>query len=301
MSGQEVRLLDISADTRRHLSFDELHGFAEAADFAGHLNNMLERYYGTAGQSFVCHLMRQKGGVETVRRYFDVMKRVMLDGVPACGSFETRASRRFAIIAAAGELATIYGITGWPEGAATFAAKEVFLEWLERREDVDHEKFTIEDLGLAIQRIINFEQSMESQIWTKGSPPVATPVGFRTDNLLYLPATTWEGLCPSGDIQDLARALKREGVLKAGDGKNLQSKYPKAFGMAEARGYAFKIDALKKWPERSERAVAPKMADLISDLSDAEISDTEPSAPPTPEPFLRLVPKTDPTIPTVPT
>ena len=44
-----------------------------------------------------------------------------------------RAADRFAVIAAAGELASEWGITGWGAGEATVAAKRCFLDWLNRR------------------------------------------------------------------------------------------------------------------------------------------------------------------------
>jgi len=44
-----------------------------------------------------------------------------------------RAATRFALIAAAGELATSFGITGWPTGEATKAAKSCFQAWISAR------------------------------------------------------------------------------------------------------------------------------------------------------------------------
>jgi hypothetical protein len=46
---------------------------------------------------------------------------------------EKRAAARFALIALAGELATEYGITGWPEGAAIEAAAAGFEAWRAER------------------------------------------------------------------------------------------------------------------------------------------------------------------------
>lgn len=301
MGGQEVRLLDISADTRRYSSFDELHGFPKPRAFAEHLNDLLPQYCGTAGEAFVHHLLKNNEGVENARKYFDRAMQWMLADVPECSSLESRAARRFAIIAAAGELATSYGITGWPKNAAFYAVKEIFQDWLERREDTDQTKFTQDDLRVAIHQLVEFEQTMASQIWIKDGPAVPTPVGFRDDDLLYLPTTTWEGLRKGGDVQELARALKREGVLKAGDGKNLQCKFPRAFGMGAARAYAFKRVELQKWSERSERSAAPEIVSTVSDRSDVKAPENKVSAVPTPVPFLTLVQEFDPTIPTVPT
>ncbi len=44
-----------------------------------------------------------------------------------------RVVARFAVVAAAGELASEAGITGWPSGEATTAARACFHAWLARR------------------------------------------------------------------------------------------------------------------------------------------------------------------------
>lgn len=44
-----------------------------------------------------------------------------------------RVAQRFALIGAAGELATRYGITGWPEGEAKRAVTTCFAQWREAR------------------------------------------------------------------------------------------------------------------------------------------------------------------------
>ena len=44
-----------------------------------------------------------------------------------------RVGRRFALAAVAGELATEAGITGWPAGTATAAARRCFEAWIAAR------------------------------------------------------------------------------------------------------------------------------------------------------------------------
>ena len=44
-----------------------------------------------------------------------------------------RAATRFGLIAAAGELATSFGITGWPPGEAIKAAEVCYLAWIDAR------------------------------------------------------------------------------------------------------------------------------------------------------------------------
>ncbi|MEY8689118.1 MAG: hypothetical protein AB9M53_04455, partial [Leptothrix sp. (in: b-proteobacteria)] len=62
------------------------------------------------------------------------VERIALQLVPETADGQVqRAGRRFALVAAAGELATRQGLTGWPEGEATEAARRCFLAWIGAR------------------------------------------------------------------------------------------------------------------------------------------------------------------------
>jgi putative DNA primase/helicase len=52
---------------------------------------------------------------------------------PGASGQVKRGGRRFALIAAAGEMATAAGLTGWPEGEAIRAAHTCFTAWLTLR------------------------------------------------------------------------------------------------------------------------------------------------------------------------
>ncbi|MCM3778044.1 hypothetical protein, partial [Fictibacillus phosphorivorans] len=43
----------------------------------------------------------------------------------------SRVTRRFALVASAGELASHFGLTGWQQGEATNAASKCFMAWLD--------------------------------------------------------------------------------------------------------------------------------------------------------------------------
>lgn len=58
------------------------------------------------------------------------------------GGQANRAADRFALIAAAGEMATSMGITGWQKGEAIQAAKICFKAWLEHRGGTGNQEAT---------------------------------------------------------------------------------------------------------------------------------------------------------------
>ena len=60
----------------------------------------------------------------------------------ACGGQVHRVCERFALIAAGGELATHYGITGWLPGETQRAATRCFQAWLEQRGNTDNQERT---------------------------------------------------------------------------------------------------------------------------------------------------------------
>ena len=159
---------------------------------------------------------------------------------------------RFAVIATAGEIATKFGITGWPTGIALSAAKVVFLDWLEGRELSENTHISPKQRQAAIRRIVEFERNTTSQTRLLGGPDVETPVAYRDHQHLFLPLTTWETLHGGHVMDGLARMLKADGVLTGGERKNLQRKLPRAFNTGGSRAYAVKLSELQKWPETSE-------------------------------------------------
>ena len=61
---------------------------------------------------------------------------------------------RFALVAAAGSLATAFGLTGWPDDEADRAAATCFRAWLERRGSAgDH------DIETGIRQVIAYVEA----------------------------------------------------------------------------------------------------------------------------------------------
>lgn len=128
-AGQSMRLLDIPA-AQTFGAWDNLHGASSPAAFSDAIKRAAVQHHGHAGQAFLEKLT------------FDTTDFcVKLDEVKAARLFATdgtegqdkRAAARFALIGMAGELATEYGVTGWPLGAAGEAAAHAFKLWLSMR------------------------------------------------------------------------------------------------------------------------------------------------------------------------
>jgi uncharacterized protein (DUF927 family) len=136
-AGQEVRLLNVPADGGAGLGvFEDLHGAASAGEFADQLRRDAVTYYGSAGPAFLEELVEARtNDAEKLKRVLRGMcEQFLTENLPKDADGQVRsAALRFALIAAAGELARAYDVVPWPEGEATKAAAACFKAWLAAR------------------------------------------------------------------------------------------------------------------------------------------------------------------------
>ncbi|MCC7101206.1 MAG: hypothetical protein IT500_16620, partial [Rubrivivax sp.] len=154
-----------------------------------------------------------------------------------------RVAQRFGLVAVAGELATHYGLTGWPEGEASQAASRCFAAWLDSfggsgsREDrallaqvrgffETHGASRFEDVAATVdQRIIN-----RAGFYRTG------PDGAR--EYLVLPEAFKRDVCAGFDLKAAIRCLLAQGwIVAGGDGRPTQK--PRLPGIGTARVYVF--------------------------------------------------------------
>jgi putative DNA primase/helicase len=131
-AGQEVRLIDLPADAGQgHGVFEHLHDHESAQVFADALRRHVHAAHGTSGRMFVAALVQDMPqALEQVRKVCEAF----MTQVPTAATGQVRrVAGRFALIGAAGELATAAGITGWEAGVAVGAAATCFNNWLQQR------------------------------------------------------------------------------------------------------------------------------------------------------------------------
>lgn len=132
-AGQELRFVDLPADAGKGCgAFDHRGDFEDPAALAKHLNEATARVHGALGRAWLEHLA---GRTDTLARELrERMARFEAQAVPEAASGQVgRVARRFALVAAAGEMATAAGLIGWPEGQAQAAALRMFNAWIETR------------------------------------------------------------------------------------------------------------------------------------------------------------------------
>lgn len=141
-AGQAVRLLDIPA-ARKFGAWDNLHGLPSGTAFSDAIKRAAVTHHGHAGRAFLEKLTRDKRDFCEYLERFKVLPGLSADDGEGQAK---RAAGRFALLALAGEVATEYGITGWPEGAATEAAEVGFKAWQSARGHGNDERRQILEL-----------------------------------------------------------------------------------------------------------------------------------------------------------
>lgn len=226
MAGQEMRLIGLKAVTGTAGVFEHLHGFATGADFARELNTAASKKYGTAGPAFVNGLIQQP---DKAFRASELLKRKFLAEARAEFSLKTagqtsRVVERFAIIAAAGELATLFGITGWPKGTAFKAVKHFLGQWLDDQESHDGAV-----TGEAVERVANYLADGGSHHFQMlGACTASSCAGWRDADNFYILPETWRVIYGARNATTAANLLRNSGYLIAKDGSNLTTKAPRA-------------------------------------------------------------------------
>ena len=128
-AGQELRLLDIAADQGRGLGcWHMLHGAISAAAFSEAVRAAALTNYGHALPLFVERVLKDEARI--VERFHLIEAEFLGDVLsPSDHGQVRRGAQRFAVVAAAGELAAELNVVPWEAGEASIAAAALFKRW----------------------------------------------------------------------------------------------------------------------------------------------------------------------------
>jgi uncharacterized protein (DUF927 family) len=224
-AGQMVRLLDIPSDAGAELgAFDAIPaGMQGPKDLADHIKRATSEHYGHAGPAFIEMVARDLDATRASVRGF--VAEWMGGHCPERADGQVkRACDRFALVAAAGELAIACGLLPWTEGAATHAAGKMFRDWIAARGGVEASETTA---GIAqVRRFIEqFGESRFANLSGDDTRVIPNRAGFRkghdADREWIILPETWKTEVASGhEPALLARALAERGMMRmGGDGK----------------------------------------------------------------------------------
>ena len=225
-----MRLINIPADAGKGMgAFENLHGASDAGSFANALVRASKTYYGAPIRAFLRDLIDDlDNAMEAVR---DLMEQFIADreeDIDGAAPEVRRALARFALVAAAGELATQYDITGWRAGDAREAAKVCFNAWLKERDGSGSA-----DLERGVRQVEAFIQAYGpsrfqplKEDYNRFGDAVRQHVndraGYWTDGdegreYLILPQCFRNEVCANCDYKAVAQELIKRGSLLPGN------------------------------------------------------------------------------------
>ena len=227
--GQTVRLIELSADAGRGMGmFETLHGFAGPKELAQALDAAGREHYGHAAPAFIRYLTQDMERLTGGAREF-VAKFIGQVCQPDADGQVVRVAQRFALIAAAGEMAVAAGIVPWTRGDASRACKRLFAEWVAARGTSG--PIEIENGILQIRRIIERDGPARFTPWHLPSHLTISRLGFvkivneGTDDetqIFYVLPEGWKELCQGFDPKLLAKSLVERGIIQPDNDGKLQ-------------------------------------------------------------------------------
>ncbi len=242
-AGQEIRLADIEADAGCGMGlFETLHNQLSPASLALTLKKHSNKYYGAVGEGWLQQVVANQ---EVLARLLNQSIQKFVDSVidsDVTGQV-IRVARRFALVSAAGELATHFNLTGWDKGESFAAARKCFKAWLLAFGD----KGNREDRAIKAQVRAFFELHGASRFDKATSPnneKIVNRAGFyKTDDqgfrrYMVLTEVYKNELCQGFDQRTVTKILLECGWLQpAKDGK--ASHKPRIKGVGTPRLYVF--------------------------------------------------------------
>lgn len=223
-AGQEVRFVDITADAECGLGiFENLHTFDSAEAFARSLNESSKKFFGSPIREFLKHVTNDS---EFVKNFMNDRQCSFLKtySPPNADGQVHRVARRFAFIAAAGELAREFTITDWQKNSATLAAARCLNDWIKNRGGLEAKESSI-----ALSQVRHFfELHGESRFssWLQDDQQkTINRAGFRRNGEFFVfPEVFKSDICAGLNSRYVAQLCIEKGWLVAdGAGKAASS------------------------------------------------------------------------------
>ena len=246
-AGIEVRVAHIDADAGKGLkTFDSLVLADTSEAQADKINELSHAYYGSAGIAWLEHITSDK--TATTANAGQLVSDFMSQYSDLTAQAH-RVAKRFAIVGAAGELATQAGITGWQVGQATKAVMTCLDNWLdnygrdgehEQRQIIDHIKAFIEQHGSS-----RF-QPCHIHTYQDFEPKINNRAGYHNYDTgeYYFSTSTFDEVCAPFNKSKVLQVLDDAGLLNVTESDRKTCKVPLPFKKNRQRVYAVKGEIL---------------------------------------------------------
>lgn len=251
-AGQVLRVADIPIDTGVHGGFENLHNFSTGKELSEYLSQACESSessYGVPLRAFMKEVIANPGYVkQKIKQYKEMFESRF---VPLAADTQVnRIASYFALVAAAGELATEFNIANWESGQSLESAGACFRAHLEQRGGVGN----MEDFHV-IGQVANFLCENQSRFALPADSPSSLresePIGYKVrgtagleenENGFFLEMNIFRNrVCLGLDQRFVLKTLKSNGYLVTEQGRNSISR---RFSGASVRGVLVKASIL---------------------------------------------------------
>lgn len=245
-AGIEVRVAHIEADVGKGFkTFDSLVLAKTGTAQADKIKELSQAYYGVAGIAWLKHITSDKAATtanagqlvsDFMSQYSDLTAQAH------------RVAKRFAIVGAAGEMATSAGITGWQAGQATKAVMTCLDNWLdnygrdgehEQRQIIDHIKAFIEQHGSSRFQPCYRSKRLDLEERTPNR------VGYRNMDTgdYYFSKETFDSVCAPFSKKKVLQVLEEADLLLLNQGDRKTYKTPDTLFNGKHRPSVYAVTA----------------------------------------------------------
>jgi len=233
MTGQELRLLDLSADAGVGLgAWEALHGMASPAAFSDWIKAACGRNYGHAGPAFVRGLVSDPAHWEAETKRLAAAFVATAKQEDDSGQIH-RVALRCGAVVAAGEIAAALGVVPWPAGTAKAAVLACFNDWAKGfgRKGLREDRQVLATVRNAVQqhraRFGRVQDRLDDDdnaaSVRAGEARSLSSLGFVHDIQPAKPCfliheAGWAEILRGFDLKAAAETLLKAGYLVAGDG-----------------------------------------------------------------------------------
>ena len=199
--------------------------------FAERLNMAAAQSYGTAGPDFVARLLEDLPTATAKAR--EISSGFANDAVkalaPNADGQVRRVLGRIGLIVAAGEMATAFDLTGWPEGEVVEAGMQLAQIWLagrggtgaqEAKEAVDRTRAFIVAHGDS--RFEDLDVRADDRLRT------INRAGWKQGGRYYVAKDGWSEIHAGSNPENAARAVRDAGYLVPEESGRLQNRAPRS-------------------------------------------------------------------------
>lgn len=228
-AGQELRMAEIPADAGEEMGvFERLNGSANPELFARRITEAAGKYYGTALLAWLEKITA--AAPEAITEPIEAAARKFIETqlTEYAHGQAKRVARRFALVGAAGELATVFGITGWPQGEAMKAAARCFKDWLNVRggEADQEQRAMLQQVRAFLEQHGNARFEDWDRVGDSHAPRVMHRAGYRQETgsadggaTFYILPSVWKDeVCKGYNATAVARLMKDKGYLLGREG-----------------------------------------------------------------------------------